>query len=159
MSKYLFILLMTGCLVTAVTACTDATSAPDTGAAVPAPEEPNGNSDSMAGLERSDYNEVPLPQDATLVGADPEQIALAVFGNREPVEGNFQEEVVLTEQTTDQSLVTLTQTGLPDDSVEGVRYLLEFMPEGEQWRLNWAGRQVRCYPDRGSQAWTTANCD
>jgi hypothetical protein len=73
------------------------------------------------------------------------------------VEGNFKEMIVLIEQG-DQAVVNLTQTGLPDDSVEGMRYRLEFVPEGTQWRMAWAGRQVRCRPDRGSQTWTTELC-
>jgi hypothetical protein len=116
----------------------------------------NGNTSALA--PRAAYREIPLPQDKNLVGADPRQIARSVFGNSESGEGNFQEEVLLIEQTDKVALVTLTQTGLADDSVEGMRYRLEFMREGNRWQLDWAGRQVRCYSGRGSQTWTTGRC-
>ena len=107
---------------------------------------------------RAVYQELPLPSDANLVGADAKQIALKIFGITEPVEGNFQEEVLLEKQSNNRVLVNLTQTGLPDDSVEGTRYRLEFIRDNAQWRLDWVGRQVRCYPERGSQIWSTEGC-
>ncbi|MBE9113587.1 hypothetical protein IQ273_29885 [Nodosilinea sp. LEGE 07298] len=108
------------------------------------------------GGDRTAYSEVPVPEGA--VGAEPTDIALATFGSTEPVEGNFEEEAELVEQTDDQALVILTQTGLADDSVNGMRYRLEFVPEGDQWRLDWVGQQVRCQQGRGSQDWTTELC-
>lgn len=108
--------------------------------------------------ERSAYQEVALPSGSASIGSDPSQIALRVFGHAEPVEGNFQERVVLVEQTAHRALVALIQTGLADDSVEGSRYRLEFVREGDRWRLDWAGRQVRCYPGRGSPDWTAGRC-
>lgn len=107
---------------------------------------------------RAIYQELPLPSDANLVGTDVKQIALNLFGVAEPVEGNFQEEVLLEEQSDNRAIVNLTQTGLPDDSVEGMRYRLEFMKDNAQWRLDWVGRQIRCYPERGSQIWSTEKC-
>ncbi|MGF1519448.1 MAG: hypothetical protein ACFCVB_16830 [Nodosilinea sp.] len=56
------------------------------------------------------------------------------------------------------ALVLLTQTGLADDSVNGMRYRLEFVPDGDQWQLDWAGRQVRCQAGRGSEDWSTDLC-
>lgn len=109
-------------------------------------------------LERSAYTPIDLPQDVDLVGPDPTTIALNVFGTQEPVEGNFFEDVFLAEETPDLAIVGFTQMGLPDDAVRGMRYRLEFVPNGNQWRLDWAGRQVQCYPGRGSEDWTTANC-
>lgn len=108
--------------------------------------------------ERSAYEELPLPEDNTLVGVEPEKIALDIFGISEPVEGNFQEKVSLADSSDDLTIVTLTQTGLPDDSIEGMRYRLEFKPDEDQWRLNWVGRQLRCYSGRGSQVWGIENC-
>jgi hypothetical protein len=110
------------------------------------------------GLGRSVYQQLPLPQDAKLIGVEPKQIAVDLFGISEPVEGNFQEEILLTKQTNTEAIFNLIQTGLPDDSVAGMRYRLEFKREGEKWRLDWAGRQLRCYPNRGSQIWGTENC-
>ncbi|MEL6439196.1 MAG: hypothetical protein AAFQ80_08100 [Cyanobacteria bacterium J06621_8] len=57
------------------------------------------------------------------------------------------------------ALVTVTQSKLRDDSVEGHRYLLEFVPYGEeQWQLIWAGEQFRCWQGRGQQNWATDLC-
>ena len=70
----------------------------------------------------------------------------------------FSQEVELLEETPDGAVVILTQSGLLDDSVEGMRYRLEFESGENQWELVWAGRQVRCWPDRGSQEWSTELC-
>lgn len=143
--------LGTGLFIVAVAACNQA-NAPNTTNAPPL-ESPVADSTS----DRVAYSEVPLPPAELLVGDDPQQIALSAFGISDPVEGNFKEMIVLIEQG-DQAVVNLTQTGLPDDSVEGMRYRLEFVPEGTQWRMDWVGRQVRCRPNRGSQNWTTELC-
>jgi hypothetical protein len=164
-TKYLAILLSTSAMV----ACAPQTSVPDNTSVAPASEnsaigqekeneELTSEAASEKVAERSAYNQVPFPPNAVLVGSDPQQIALNVFGIPEPVEGNFQQEVGLVEQTQNRALLTLTQSGFPDDSIEGMRYLLEFRREGDQWQLDWAGLQVSCYPNRGSQELTTENC-
>ncbi len=121
----------------------------------PAPESGSA-SESVEG--RAAFSEVPLPPADQRVGAAPDQIALNVFGIEDPGEGNFAQEVAVVEETPTQSILTLTQTGLPDDSVEGMRYWLEFAPKENQWELVWVGRQVRCRPNRGSQEWATELC-
>lgn len=145
--------LAASALLISLAACQPTATTPDTSEA-PVAEAPD--SDAAVVGDRTDYTEVPVPGGA--VGEDPTEIALAAFGSTEPGEGNFEEEVELVEQTDDQALVVLTQTGLADDSVNGTRYRLEFVPEGDQWRLDWAGSQVRCQPDRGSQEWSTDLC-
>jgi hypothetical protein len=110
--------------------------------------------------DRSAYGEISLPPENQRFGAYPEQIALDAFGAAEiPTEGNFNQATQLVEQTSEMAIVTLTQTGLLDDSVEGVRYWLEFDAGENAWEMVWAGRQVRCYPGRGSQDWTTELCN
>lgn len=110
--------------------------------------------------ERSAYGEISLPPESQRFGSDLEQIALAAFGASEiPSEGNFNQEVTVVEQTSEMATVTLTQTGLLDDSVEGIRYWLEFDAGENAWEMVWAGRQVRCYPGRGSQEWSTELCN
>ena len=113
-------------------------------------------SESLEG--RSAYSEMSLPPADQRVGSDPEQIALKAFGMADPGEGNFNQEVTVVEQTPTQAVVSLTQTGMPDDSVEGMRYWLEFSAAENQWELVRAGRQVRCRPNRGSQEWSTDQC-
>jgi hypothetical protein len=131
-----------------VAACTPQSSTPD--------PDPGSVSESAEG--RAAYSEVPLPPADQRMGATPDQIALDVFGLDDPGEGNFAQEVAVVEETPTQSILTLTQTGLLDDSVEGMRYWLEFAPKDNQWELVWVGRQVRCRPNRGSQEWSTDLC-
>ncbi len=158
-SKFLFPALTAGALLFTLAACEPAATPPDAGApTTEAPVQPATDGADDAVGDRADYNEVAVPDDDTAVGEDPTDIALAVFGSTEPGEGNFEEEVELIDETDDQALVLLTQTGLADDSVNGTRYRLEFVPEGDQWRLDWAGQQVRCQPGRGSEEWSTDLC-
>jgi len=107
---------------------------------------------------RPAYREVSLPPKNQRFGADPEEISLDAFGIAEPVEGNFTQEVDMVKQTRTRAIVSLIQTGLPDDSVKAIRYRLEFESEENQWELVWAGRQVRCWPGRGSQEWSRDLC-
>ena len=100
-----------------------------------------------------------MPPESQRFGASPEQIAVDAFGIPEPTEGNFNQEVRLVEPTSDIAVVTLTQTGLLDDAVEGMRYWLELEAGENAWEMVWAGRQVRCYANRGSQEWTTELCN
>ena len=153
--KYLVPALASGALMVSLAAC-DSPSTPPAAEGPPTTETPQANEEVMG--DRAAYSEVTLPAEEELVGADPTQIALDVFGSTEPGEGNFTEEVVVVDESADQTLVALTQTGLADDSVNGMRYRLEFVPEGDQWRLDWAGRQVRCQAGRGSEDWTTDLC-
>jgi hypothetical protein len=105
------------------------------------------------------FQELPPPQKQSLIGEDPRRIAQNLFGTAEkPTEGNFQEEIVLIDRIPNRPVVLLTQTGLLDDSLEGRRYRLEFVPQGEQWRLNWVGVQNRCRAGRGSGEWSKENC-
>lgn len=119
---------------------------------------PGGADDATALADRATYNTVELPAEALLVGADPEQVTRDLFGFTEPVEGNFNESVVTLLDSPEQQVVTITQTGLPDDSVEGRLVRLDFLPDGENWQVDWVGQQQRCQEGRGSQEWTTELC-
>lgn len=93
-----------------------------------------------------------------LIGSDPQKLALQLFGPTEPVEGFFKQ-TVESQTVNELVVVTVTQTGLPDDSIQGMRYHLEFVPSpANQWRLVWAGKQYKCQPGRGSQDWSTEWC-
>jgi hypothetical protein len=155
LKKYLIPALTTGALMVTLVACDSSPTPPVTDGS-PTTEAPQTNGAAETVGDRADYTEVPVPAGA--VGATPTEVALSAFGSTEPGEGNFTEDVVVVEETANQALVVLTQTGLADDSVNGMRYRLEFVPEGDQWRLDWAGRQVRCQSGRGSQDWTTELC-
>jgi hypothetical protein len=152
-TKSLISALTAGLLMVPLAACEPTATTSD-----PAPPATEGPTPGVGVVgDRTDYNEVSVPEDA--VGAEPTQVALATFGSPEPGEGNFEENVELIEQTDDSALVMLAQTGLADDSVNGIRYRLEFVPEGDQWRLDWAGQQARCQPGRGPDDWTTELCN
>lgn len=110
-----------------------------------------------ADLGRAAFEVVALPG-GNLVGPDPMTLARELYGIREPVEGNFSEVPELLSETATRQVVLFTQVGLPDDSVRGERHRLEFVPQGDEWKLSWAGRQVQCWPRRGHQDWGTEPC-
>ncbi len=68
----------------------------------------------------------------------------------------------LQQNNSEMAVVNLTQLGLPDDSVKGVRYRLEFVAENTTyppvWQLIWVGAQYICQEGRGSQTWTKEIC-
>jgi hypothetical protein len=101
-----------------------------------------------------------LPVGTSLIGSNPQAIAIAVFGMKEPIEGKFRQTVELSQASNRRAVVILTQLGLPDDSVRGLRYRLEFQREGtSRWRMIWAGRQQSCRPGRGHQDWRRTPCN
>lgn len=111
--------------------------------------------------ERDSYSAINLEQiNSELTGSSPREMAIAAFGFQEPQEGNFQQTVTVDDRNPQQVVVTITQNNLPDDSVQDVRYRVEFEPVANQsqWRMVWAGRQQRCRQGRGSQDWTTEAC-
>ncbi|MGF1540760.1 MAG: WD40 repeat domain-containing protein [Pleurocapsa sp.] len=95
------------------------------------------------------------------VGTNIKQMALDVFGLRETVE-NERQEVEISDGISPTKVVTITQTNLADDSVQAIRYRLEFAPYGDtdrgQWRIIWAGQQFQCQRDRGHQQWSGELC-
>jgi hypothetical protein len=119
-----------------------------------------GNSSEIG--TRKEYTAIDLKTitpDTSLTGSHPKAIALAAFGVKEPIEGNFQEKVTVSYLKRDRALAILVQLGLPDDSVRGFRYRLEFQRQGnERWRLVWAGRQQACWPGRGHEEFGKAAC-
>lgn len=59
----------------------------------------------------------------------------------------------------DEAVVTVTEDGLPDDSVGAVRYVLEFERQaGGGWRLLSAAWAQRCQDGRGHQDFTPELC-
>ena len=115
--------------------------------------------------ERENYKAIALekiaPPDA-LMGNDPKAIALSVFGKTESEGGS--RDVRINYPRPNQAVVIITQIGVADDSVRGIRYRTEFRtalkpsPTGKQWKMVWAGSQVTCQPGRGHQDWSTELC-
>jgi len=95
------------------------------------------------------------------IGTDIKAIALSALGLIEVVESET--ELVEVEYPSDNSAtVIITQTNLPDDSVAGKRYLVEFAPYGEttpnKWQVVWAGEQYKCRQGRGNRDWSADLC-
>jgi len=95
------------------------------------------------------------------IGTDVKEIALSALGLTEIVESE-QEEVQVEYPNDDLANVIITQTNLLDDSVSGIRYLVEFAPYGEttqnKWQVVWAGEQFKCRQGRGHQEWSPDLC-
>jgi WD40 repeat protein len=95
------------------------------------------------------------------IGQDPQAIALEALGLTEITESE-QEEVELDYPRDNLATVTITQTNLADDSLAGIRYLVEFAPYGDaekdQWQVIWAGKQFKCRANRGHQDWNENLC-
>ncbi len=95
-----------------------------------------------------------------LTGDDPEAMTLALFGQKEQVEGNFSQEIKILEKAGFEKTIILTQMNLPDDSVRGIRYQLQFEFEQSigKWSLKKAGRQQSCYRSDSPTDWTIEPC-
>jgi len=115
--------------------------------------------------QRENYTPIALSEIAdanVLRGNDPKAIALSAFGKTE-LEGGSRDVTVDYPQP-NLVVVIITQMGLADDSVRGIRYRAELMPAtkssqaDKQWEMVWAGSQVTCQPGRGHQDWSTKRC-
>ena len=98
-----------------------------------------------------------LPADVSKKGNNPKELALTAFGTEE-VEGFVTEEVEVDTSNPEQTIVTITQTNLPDDSVNSIRYRIDFQSKDSQWQMKWAGQQFICQPGRGNQDWSKELC-
>lgn len=109
---------------------------------------------------RNSYDEIDLnqlPADVSKKGNSPEKLALTAFGTEE-AEGFVQEDVEVDTSNLEQAIVTITQTNLPDDSVNSIRYRIDFQSHNSQWQMEWAGQQFICQPGRGNQDWSKELC-
>jgi cytoskeletal protein RodZ len=117
-----------------------------------------------AKAHRENYKPISLTKIAdakALASNDPKALALSAFGNIESEGGS--RDVTVDYPQPNQAIVTITQTGVADDSVGAIRYRVELQPEksaqtGKQWEIVWAGSQVKCHPGRGHQDWSTELC-
>lgn len=113
--------------------------------------------------DRANYNPIPLnslPSNSNtdLMGENPKEIVLSLFGFSELVESQ-QQDIQVDYPSENKAVVTLTQTGLLDDSVAGMRYRVEFVAMGNSWEMIWAGKQQKCYPNRGHTDWSMELCN
>lgn len=153
---------------------TDANPSPDetiSSSTEPSPDSPgnstpqqNFSSAQTLAANREDYRSIDLSQLAdrtSLTGSNPNAIALSAFGNTESNTDSATVDVSYPQP--DQAIVILTQTGLKGDSVQDIRYRVEFQKNpsaqaNEQWQMIWAGSQFKCYPGRGHQEWSPELC-
>ncbi|HAC62353.1 MAG TPA: hypothetical protein DCF68_02165 [Cyanothece sp. UBA12306] len=109
----------------------------------------------------ADYQLLNLDQiQGELRGDNPEAMTLELFGIKGEVEGNFSQDIKVLSNQGFNKIVMLTQMNLPDDSIRGMRYLLEFefsQSEGK-WLLSQVGRQQSCSRSENSTDWTTESC-
>lgn len=112
---------------------------------------------------RANYKFIPLETiKSSQPGSDPRAIALEAFSGIES-EGRLRELRVEYPQP-NLAVVIITQTGLLDDSIAGITYRVELISTsesaqtGKEWKIVWAGWQVKCYPGRGHQDWSTKEC-
>jgi hypothetical protein len=106
---------------------------------------------------KSGFEQISLPASGT-VGSDPATVAQQLFGKPAPLEGRYSQEIRNLASASGQRVILFTQSGLADDSVRGTRHRLEFVTADGRWRLDWAGRQVSCWPGRGHEDWSTEAC-
>ncbi len=91
-------------------------------------------------------------------GSDPLMLALAQV-RRDPGTPTAVELLPASNvESPDTALVTVTVSGLLDDSVAANRYRFDLRRQDATWEIVRAGRQNRCQPGRGSQVWTSTLC-
>ncbi len=120
-----------------------------------------GCSQKAVNLTEDTYQTINLTEiDGELIGSDPEAMTLDLFGTKEPVEGNFSQEVKTLEKEGFNQTVMFTQLNLPDDSIRDIRYQLQFEFDQSigKWRLTQVGRQQSCRRGDSNTDWTTDNC-
>jgi len=125
-------------------------------------EDPYGGED-IDRSDRANYNKISPDQVASdsntaLTGDNPKAIVLNLFGFSELQESQ-QQDLEIDYPHNNKAVVTLTQTGLLDDSVAGMRYRVELRAFGNQWEVIWIGKQQKCYPNRGHTDWSTELCN
>lgn len=111
--------------------------------------------------DRTGYAPVPLssllPEASIPEGPTPKAVVLSLLGFSELRESQKQQ-IEVSYPSADRAVVILTQTGLLDDSVAGLRYRAELVSDGSSWRLSWVGRQQKCRARRGHQDWSPEPC-
>lgn len=73
-------------------------------------------------------------------------------------EGNYAYTLTEYEPETGVIQVVLEETGLADDSVEGLRVIFTLIQTGEYHQVESIFEQYRCWPERGSQEWSKELC-
>ncbi|MDW8200708.1 MAG: hypothetical protein RML75_05790 [Cyanobacteriota bacterium SKYGB_h_bin112] len=114
-------------------------------------------------VERRNFRPIPLrdlQRTGSLVNRDPRLLIYRLFASMDEFP---QSETLQIDYQGGGSKMTaiaiFTKSGLPDDSVAGLRYYLELRRQSNgQWQVVWAGVQSRCQPNRGHQTWSSQLC-
>ncbi len=138
-------------------------SAPQADQTAQQPAADGSATEANADAKPGDAKEVFRPvSNVTLApGADPMAIVFATRqANTEPTGS---EQIKLSYPAPDKAIVTVTKTGLADDSVAATRTRYEFKPAADasgakQWQLAQVGEQNKCQRDRGPQDWSAELC-
>jgi outer membrane murein-binding lipoprotein Lpp len=95
-------------------------------------------------------------------GTDPLAIVFAARQPNSEITGT--ELIKVAYPNPEKAIVTITKTGLMDDSIAATRTRYDFKPvegsteEAKQWQLVQVTEQNKCQPNRGSQDWTGDLC-
>ena len=99
-----------------------------------------GHEDSLGGIAESDRT-----------GTDPLDIAMTVAAVRTGAPVDIEVLYGPGVESPNQAMVTITEGGLLDDSLAGLRYRFDIINQNGQWTITRAGRQFRCQQGRGHQ--------
>ncbi len=140
----------------------------------PTPETPvNATEPELDTAEdRSDYREMDLSQfiegnqlDQMEDQLNPRSLMGVILSRPVSLEGRAEETVMIDyggPPPSEIAVVKHTMIGLPDDSVNSMRYRIEMTwdPQNpdEDWQVVWVGQQFRCQQGRGQQDWGSDSC-
>lgn len=156
------VLLMAGCSSNTPTSSTAQPSA----STETAEKAEDATADEMAEASPDSGAAKPTSRPVENVTLQPGSDPLAVvFAARQPSSDITGTELIkVAYPTPEKAVVTITKTGLLDDSVAAIRTRYDFKPvEGsaeasKQWQLMQVTEQNKCQPNRGSQDWTGDLC-
>lgn len=111
-------------------------------------------------IERKAYRPVKLNTFPQTVGNTPLAILVQMFGVQDEFPRTQQLELVYGGGETKRTAIAIyREEGLLDDSVRGQRYRIELVRRPDQrWQITWIGAQSKCWPNRGSQNWSSSLC-
>lgn len=62
-------------------------------------------------------------------------------------------------ESLDKTLILITNEGLLDDSVMGIKYKIVLKKAGDVWLIQNAGKAVKCWPGRGHSNYSPEPCN
>jgi hypothetical protein len=88
-----------------------------------------------------------------------EGILAAYAPKIENAEGNYKYEYQFTNLGKDGAMITLEETGIPDDSIEGRKVIIQLIEDvGEVWKAVSIKETYRCWQGRGHETWSAEAC-